>query len=648
MLEDLKRSGITKADAAKLKMTTLTAATTYNISNKRVKSYRIPYFDIQGRKTDFFRLRFLEDVKPSFAGADTKSQRYWQAPDSHPRAYFPPVVPWDEIAESDETIYITEGEKKAAKACLMDIPTIGLGGVWSWRSKKDRIALIQDLEQFTWEDREVGFVFDNDLYTNEKVLQALRALAKELTRRGAKVFVVLLPQSDKKIGLDDYLLNHDTLDDLDIEEYEDSYELWKLNEELAFIQNPSSYYHIATHQLFKEPKKLSDGLLATRMVMQWEGDRPKRVNIINVWKQWPCRRTHGKLVYEPDTVVTGDYNMWKGWGVQPKRGNVKPFTELVDYLFKGCKKAERTWFMQWLAYPIQNPGTKMTTAVLLHSNKQGIGKSFLGHIMGDIYGDNFNVIGQDEIHDQYNDWLVGKQFILGEEIIGTNKRQDADRIKNMITREQVGVNKKFTPRFNIRDCVNYIFTSNHPDALFLGKEDRRFFVHEIRDERLPDKFYTRLNEWRYNGGPAALMYHLQHNVDCSTFNPAAPAPYTEAKDNMTDLSLSDLDDFCHTLAKDPDTLLRYGDTTITRDLYTVSELINIYDPEERTRVTHIAMSKALRRAGFVRKAIGTDKGTRKLWPVRNAAAWLTRGAADWAAHYNGSLALLQGQKTRKY
>ena len=268
--------------------------------------------------------------------------------------------------------------------------------------------------------------------------------------------------------------------------------------------------------------------------------------------------------------------------------------------------------------------------------------------MGDVYGENFNVIGQDEIHDQYNDWLVGKQFILGEEIIGTNKRQDADRIKNMITREIVGVNKKFTPRFNIRDCVNYMFTSNHPDALFIGKEDRRIFVHEIVHDRMPDKFYATLDAWRRSGGPAALMYYLQHSVDCSKFNPAAPAPFTEAKEQMTDLSLSDLDDFCHTLAKDPDSLLRCGDTTITRDLFTVSELINIYDPEERARVTHIAMSKALRRVGFKRKSTHTDKGTRKLWPIRNAQLWDKRSPGEWAAHYNGSLALLQGQKARKY
>jgi len=136
---------------------------------------------------------------------------------------------------------------------------------------------------------------------------------------------------------------------------------------------------------------------------------------------------------------------------------------------------------------------------LLQSRRQGVGKSFVGYIIGDIYGENFNVVGLEELHGAFNGWVVSKQFILGEEITGTYSRKEADRIKNMITREKVYVRLKYQPEYSMEDCANYLFTSNHVDALFLDEFDRRVVVHEIRAEAKPNAFYTRIDKWRSNG-----------------------------------------------------------------------------------------------------------------------------------------------------
>ena len=140
MTEDLNRSGITVAIGKQLGFEFLTAEDTHEITNKyRVESYRIPYLDIEGNDTGFFRLRFRTPQLPPYKRKGKKT-RYWQPAGSEPHAYFPHLgkLDWASIAK-DVTVRIvfTEGEKKAAAAVANGIACIGLGGVWNFRRAGD-------------------------------------------------------------------------------------------------------------------------------------------------------------------------------------------------------------------------------------------------------------------------------------------------------------------------------------------------------------------------------------------------------------------------------------------------------------------------------------------------------------------------------
>jgi len=124
-----------------------------------------------------------------------------------------PYIPFDtqkalESGDSTALIFITEGEKKAAKATLENFPCIGLTGVYGWKDK--RSGFLPELAAMNWQGRKVCIVFDSDRADNHKVLRAERALAGELTQRGAEVFILSLPaETDgEKNGLDDYLKRH--------------------------------------------------------------------------------------------------------------------------------------------------------------------------------------------------------------------------------------------------------------------------------------------------------------------------------------------------------------------------------------------------------------------------------------------------------
>jgi len=231
-----------------------------------------------------------------------------------------------------------------------------------------------------------------------------------------------------------------------------------------------------------------------------------------------------------ELFINDEYNLWKGWGCEPKKGDITPWRDLLDYIFKGETKARR-WFERWCAYQFQNPGKKLFTACLIWGVHTGTGKSLIGYTLGRIFGENFTEIGQEHLQGNFNAFAEKKQFILGDEITGSNKREHADYLKSMITRSRVEINAKYMPTYFVDDIINYYFTSNHPNAFFLDDHDRRMFVHQVMGEPLPKIFYDQYDKWMNSEGPAALFdYFLK--LDIKEFQHSDPALKTEARQTM--------------------------------------------------------------------------------------------------------------------
>lgn len=645
--EDLKRSGLTQQHSKKLGLKVIQASKLSQETNdafKDVPAYKIPYYEVTGKRKDFYRIRFLQPPKQTGFKKAKKPLRYWQPPNTHPALYFCPLVSWKSITEDvSNDVYITEGEKKAAKACAEGLFCIGLGGVWSWRSKKLEQPILDDFKQFQWKDRNVYLCFDSDSHTNPKVIQALNCFALAMTEMGAKVYTIELhsKNDEEKVGLDDYLVKRGVKNFMALPRtaFSKSEELWKLNEEVAYIKELGAVYMIESGVVNKSKQQLAEVIYANRNYTLFDAHQEKWVtyNAMKEWLKWPFRREHQRLTFAPgapEVTDKGELNVWKGWNVEPKRGEVKPFIDLVNFLFAEDKQYI-PWFMQWLAYPIQNPGEKMYSSVLIWSRYQGTGKSFLGYIMGDIYGEGFNVVTEDQLHDDYNEWLISKQFILGEEITGVDKRRDRDRLKNLTTQESVLVRAKYQPTYRLPDLVNYLFTSNHPDSMFVEETDRRMFILEVCGPPAKQEFYKRIERWRNSGGPAHLLYHLLNSVDCSKFNPKAAPPMTETKKDMVSLSKSDLDLMVDDIRIDPDSVLSMGGIKAERDLFTLEEIISFVQRNEQhgVNISRIALSKALRRAGCVQRAVWAQGKTRKLWALRNIAHWARADSKAWADGY---------------
>ena len=394
---------------------------------------------------------------------------------------------------------------------------------------------------------------------------------------------------------------------------------------------------------------------------------PKRVSVAAEWVQWPGRRVVDRLTYlpgQPRLAPDGSYaNLWTGWGVAPASGDVTPWLELMDHLFRNEEPGERRWFTQWLAYPLQHPGTKLFTAAVFFGRTHGTGKSLLGVTMGRLYGrQNFSLIGAKHLRGSFNGWAAGKQFILVDDVTGSDKYQDADALKQLITETEVRINVKYVADYAVPDTMNFMFTSQRGDVMLLEDTDRRFYTHEAPAQTLPDSFYKRYDAWYKSDAGAAALFDYLLSYDLTGFNPNAKAYLNAAKERMIVTSRSDISAWVHDTLETPDVKLKRGEVILTQDLFTSAELLALYvaDAERQaggftraSSVTANGVSKALSAAG-VNQLLGgkplrlPDGSQGRYFALRHRERWEAASAAELVRHLIEANPLLASPREPKY
>ena len=643
MMEKLQGSALTAKHASKLKFEPMTEAMAAQAKiNPAWAGFMIPYFEPDGTlipTSTFYRYRFWPDARPSKGwavvakGADL---RYVQPKDSQLHVYMPPVLalPWVQImAQPEHDVYITEGELKAACACVNSVPMLGLGGVFSWMSKKHQQEMIPILDYFKWAGRRVFLCFDSDMKDKPLVQLAASRLASALTKRGALVFSVELPSGPDgvKMGVDDFVVAHDiaafkalAASTLPLKS---SKELHQLNEEVALIWEGGAAGNIVrlSDKQIMTARQFTQVLYRDRVYLDMSGGAqatPKPRYAADEWLSWPYRFKVREMTYKPgQSSITEDgyCNTWRPSSLVPAKGDITLWNELLGRMFKNAPASDLLWFRRWLALPLRSPGTKMHTCALIWSMRGGSGKNLLAEIMSPIYGrHNYGEITSKELSSDFNGWAEGKQFIVGDEITLDDKLHASGVLKGMITGDTTSINRKGINAYVVPNCTNFYFASNNPTAILLDEGERRTFVHRAPDGCVDPEFGTLISERIKTGpGAAAVAWHLIHELDMGDFKFNTRPPLTESKQDMIAYSRSDVESWAAALKDRPDDYLPaaafdrkfVGNATPVYTIYTPKDLMAIYDnPAGSKRISYVALGKALDLAGFIKARYNNARG----------------------------------------
>ncbi len=349
-------------------------------------------------------------------------------------------------------------------------------------------------------------------------------------------------------------------------------------------------------------------------------EKPKIITLDKIWNASHLRDQYAGLELapgEPERTTSGALNTYKGFIVNPQPGNVQPFLDLLSHVVPGAK--DQDLCLKFIAYKLQNPGASYSFALVLQSPIQGIGKNLLVESCTHLFHEcHHSVVGQEVFSDQFTDWQQQKLFVVADEVSSSNSRTVSDKIKGWITATKNSINDKGLPRYSEPNKIVYFFISNHPDAVYIDKHDRRFAILECGNKKLIEADVEHFVKWRDDCGSGHLLHYLL-NFDTTGFNPRAHAPMSRAKQNMINANKSDLERWVETITTATNLTNLLG-----REIATVEELSSRYRRESSREVSAKAMSNALSKAGIqqVRKQALRSDGTRpRVYALKNVAQY---------------------------
>jgi hypothetical protein len=233
------------------------------------------------------------------------------------------------------------------------------------------------------------------------------------------------------------------------------------------------------------------------------------------WLRSSNRREYDHIGYWPDDHErpAKSFNLWQGWGVEPRQGDWAPIYEhILDVVARGDEdKAD--YILNWCAHLIQRPWEKPRVALILKGAK-GTGKTLVTHILGRLIGKKNTLITADgnKLFERFNWQLADKLLIGAEEAFFAGDRALNDKLKHLLTGDEVEVEQK-SSRSTDTAMHRVIMTSNHGNIVDMTDDERRFFVCDVSGKRRgDDAYFGRM--WRIVNGEdectlAAFMHELK-------------------------------------------------------------------------------------------------------------------------------------------
>jgi len=217
----------------------------------------------------------------------------------------------------------------------------------------------------------------------------------------------------------------------------------------------------------------------------------KKYELIDVWIDDPAALQKDKLVFDPKmNVNNNNYNMFKGFNYQVGEAVVESeskFLNLLKYLCDDDIIYE--YVLCWISHIVNKPWQKTNVAVILYSKVHGVGKNAIIDGLCKLFGNmSGHIESIDDITKSFNNHIVNKLFIYGDEI-NANAKKVSDKLKQVITRSTMNLEKKGVDTIEVANYSNWMFSTNNENCFKIEEDDRRLSMVKCPQNILPIKVY---------------------------------------------------------------------------------------------------------------------------------------------------------------
>ncbi|KAA6380598.1 MAG: hypothetical protein EZS28_023875 [Streblomastix strix] len=248
---------------------------------------------------------------------------------------------------------------------------------------------------------------------------------------------------------------------------------------------------------------------------------------------------------------TDVFSMFQGWKYheleQIYMGLIQPYLDHIKQVISSNDTTVYEYILKWFALIIQHPEQQTRVSMILRGG-QGCGKNTFTDVLSELVSvySLRNITSLTSVTGQFNSILSNRVFIVLNELttFSSSIGHEVDKLKSLITDPTLEIRIKFFSSRVEKNLLNFILVSNHLDPVHLDQDDRRYLVCQC------DSKYTKNTQYFNN-----LFQHINqegfydnlitcfHKLDISQFD-ARIIPMTEAKKEIIEVSLTDIDRFC--------------------------------------------------------------------------------------------------------
>lgn len=270
--------------------------------------------------------------------------------------------------------------------------------------------------------------------------------------------------------------------------------------------------------------------------------------------------------------------------------------------------------LDFIAVQVQFPGRKILWLPLIQS-AEGVGKGLLGKVLARVLGvGNVKLVSPEVIRDRWNDWQIGAQVVILEEVHFPGERREAvmNSLKPFITDSIITINQRHVSARNERNYANAFAFTNYKDALHLKGPDRRWQVifsplqtkQHVLDLNATGHFERM--EWLLTpDGAGGLRYWLKKRKIATDFPFNGPAPMTKFRAAVIEESKSPLQIQIEDLIEDA------VDPLIGREVIHVGRLVELVARgrhSDATRVPHVLSTMGFEKYSSDRVSLDGSRG----------------------------------------
>ncbi|MER9170404.1 DUF5906 domain-containing protein [Mesorhizobium australicum] len=269
---------------------------------------------------------------------------------------------------------------------------------------------------------------------------------------------------------------------------------------------------------------------------------------------WTVRKVDGTC-FRPDLPtgeITGDglgrsyLNTYVPARIETLAGDPTPFLRHLALVLPNPD--DQRILLEFLAHNARYPGHKIPWAPLIQS-VEGVGKNVfkqvIRHAIDKQYFYQPKAKQLNDSGSKFNGWMDSKLFFLVDEIKTDDKRDMVETLKPFITETELEIEGKGVNQRMADTPSNWMFFSNHKDAIPITTNSRRFAIFyspiqtldDLRSRGMDDAYFNSLYAWlgdHQNGGHQMGLrivanYLLTYPIERGALPTRAPATSSTAE-----------------------------------------------------------------------------------------------------------------------